>query len=51
MTKPDLLKLMRLLFSLESALMYDRGDSTRMPDYLMDDINSAVEVIELEILK
>jgi len=31
--------------------MYDRGDLTRMPDYLMDDINSAVEVIEREILK
>ena len=50
-TKQELLKLMRLLSALESALMYDRGDSTRMPDYLMDDINSAVEVIEREILK
>ena len=51
MTKQELLKLMRLLSTLESALMYDRQGTTRMPDYLMDDINFAVEVIEREILK
>lgn len=51
MTKPELLKIMRLLSALESALMYDRQANTRIPDYLLDDITSAVEVLEKEILK
>jgi hypothetical protein len=51
MTKPELLKLMRLLSALESALMYDRQGSTRMPDYLLEDIETCVQVLEKEILK
>ena len=51
MTKPDLLKLMRLLSAMESALMYDRGNSTRIPDYLLEDIETCVGMLEKEILK
>ena len=51
MTKPELLQLMRLLSALESALMYDRANSTRMPDYLLEHIFPAVELLEREILK
>ena len=51
MTKAELLKLMRLLSALESALMYERLSSTRLPDYLLEDLNSATEVLEREILK
>ena len=51
MTKPELLQLMRLLSALESALMYDRANSTRMPDYLLEHIFHAVEMLEREILK
>ena len=51
MTKPELLRLMRLLSALESALMCDRQNNGRMPDYLLEDINSCVELLEREILK
>ena len=50
MTKPEALQLMRLLSALESALMYDRTNSTRIPDYLLEDIQVATEVLEKEIL-
>lgn len=50
MTKPDLLKLMRLLSALESALMYDRPTG-RIPDYLLEDIETAVQILEKEVLK
>jgi hypothetical protein len=51
MTKPELLKLMRLLSALESALMYDRQTSTRIPDYLLEDLLACTEMLEAEILK
>ena len=51
MTKPELLQLMRLLSALESALMYDRQGSTRMPDYLLEDIEKSTAILEREILK
>ena len=50
MTKPELIKLMRQLSELESALMYDRQNVARIPDYLLDDISAAAEIIEREIL-
>ena len=51
MTKPELLQMMRLLSALESALMYDRQGSTRMPDYLLEDIAKSTAILEREILK
>lgn len=48
MTKPELLRLMRLLSALESVgLMRDRT----MPDYLLEELNAMVAVLEREILK
>jgi len=47
MTKPELLRLMRLLSALESAMLCKE----RMPDYLIEELNAAVAVIEREILK
>ena len=51
MTKPELLKLMRLLSALESALMYDQQTKTRIPDYLLEDITACAEILEREIIK
>jgi hypothetical protein len=51
MTKPELLQLMRLLSALESALMYDRTNNSRIPDYLLEDITSCTEILERELLK
>jgi hypothetical protein len=48
MTREELLKIMRLLSALEAiGLMRDQ----RMPDYLLEQLNDAVEMIEREILK
>ena len=49
MTKPELLKLMRLLSALESALVYSKSNS--IPDYLLEDITACTEMLEREILK
>jgi hypothetical protein len=47
MTKPELLRLMRLLSALESVgLLKDRA----MPDYLLEELNALVAVLEREIL-
>ena len=51
MSKPELLKLMRLLSALESALLYDQTNRTRIPDYLLEDITTCTEALEREILK
>jgi hypothetical protein len=51
MTKQELLQLMRLLSALESALMYDRQASTRIPDYLLEDLQVCTGLLEREILK
>jgi len=52
MTKPELLRLMRLLSALESLLMYRKpGDGGSVPDYLLEEIASCVELIEKEILR
>ncbi len=50
MTKPELFKIMRLLSALETALLYDRTNSTHLPDYLLEDITSCTEILEREIL-
>lgn len=47
MTKPEVLRLMRLLSALESALTLA---GKQMPDYLYDDLTAMIEVLEREIL-
>ena len=49
MTKQELLKIMRLLSALESALRYTDRSST--PDFLCDEIASCAEILEREVLK
>lgn len=47
MTKEELLRVMRLLSALEAlGMMRDRT----MPDYLLEDLSSCVEILEREIL-
>lgn len=48
METKQLLFLMRLLSALESAMLTAQ---VSMPDYLNEDISTAVEMIEKEILK
>ncbi len=47
MTKPEALRMMRLLSAIESALMM-AGKPT--PDHLHDDITAMIEILEREIL-
>ena len=47
MTKQELLQLLRLLSALESVMLVNKQT---IPDYLYDDINRAVEILEREIL-
>lgn len=55
MTKPELLKLMRLLSGLESILLYSGrqhlNERAHIPDYLLEDLASCSEMLELKILK
>ena len=51
MSKQELIKLMRLLSALESALLYDQANRPRVPDYLLEDLENCTEVLEREILK
>ena len=54
MTKPELLKLMRLLSGVESILLYSgRQPSERahIPDYLLEDLAECSGMLEREILK
>ena len=48
MTKPDLISILKLLSALESW-SFARG--VRVPDYLHDQLSSALDLIEIEILK
>lgn len=48
MSKKDLLRLMRLLFALESLAS---STGRLLPDYLLDDLNVMVKSLEDEILK
>lgn len=47
MTKQELLRMMRLLSTLES-IMLTKG---RVPDYLLEQLTEMVEILEREILK
>lgn len=49
MTKPELLKLMRLLSGMESLMMFTQR--TNVPDYLLEDLANCTEMLECEILK
>jgi hypothetical protein len=48
MTKAEALALIKLLSAIES---WSFADKHRMPDYLYEQINAAMEVLEREILK
>ena len=48
MTTQDMLKTMRLLSALESFAF---STGTRLPDYLLDDLNAVIAKLEAEILK
>ena len=47
MTKQELLKLLKLLSAIESAMSINK---TTLPDYLFEQIDAAVVVLEREIL-
>ena len=47
MTKQELLKLLRLLSAMESAMSINRAT---LPDYLFEQIDAAVAILEREIL-
>lgn len=47
MTKQELLRLMRLLSAMESVMLAKQS----VPDYLLEDLNELVQVLEREILK
>ena len=47
MTKQELLKLLKLLSAMESAMLCNKQT---MPDYLFEQIDAAVAVLEREIL-
>lgn len=49
MNKQELLRLMRLLSSLESLMLARRERD--LPDYLHDELSEMVSVLEREILK
>lgn len=48
MTKPEYLRLLRLLSALESAMLCNKQT---LPDYLMDELQSCAEILEREVLK
>jgi hypothetical protein len=47
MTKQEMLKILRLLSAMESAMSINRAT---LPDYLFQEIDAAVAVLEKEIL-
>ena len=47
MTKQELLQLLKLLSAMESAMSINRAT---LPDYLFEQINAAVAMLEREIL-
>jgi len=50
MTKPEMLRLMRLLSALESLVVY-RKMGEPVPVYLFDELSKCVGLLEKEILK
>jgi len=47
MSKLELLRMMRLLSGLESVML----TKERVPDYLLEQLNEMVDILEREILK
>jgi hypothetical protein len=47
MSKQELLRMMRLLSGLESVML----TKERVPDYLLEQLNEMVDILEREILK
>ena len=50
MTKAEALRIIKLLSALESWA-FSNPDSRRLPDYLVEDVGSAMEVLERVILE
>jgi hypothetical protein len=50
MTKEEALRILKLLSALESWA-FSQPDTRRLPDYLVDDIGSAMEVLERIVLE
>jgi hypothetical protein len=48
MTKPQLIQLIKLLSALES---WSFANSHRLPDYLVEQIDTAMQMLEQEVLK
>ena len=48
MSKEEMLRTMRLLSALEGVMMQAKD---RLPDYLHEDLQAVVEILEREILK
>ena len=55
MTKPELLRLMRLLSGMESILLFSGtqhlNQRVHIPDHLLEELTELTEVLETEILK
>ena len=55
MTKPELIRLMRLLSGMESILLFSGmqhlNQRAHIPDYLSEELTALTEVLEREILK
>lgn len=55
MTKPELIRLMRLLSGMESILLFSGmqhlNQRAHLPDYLSEELTALTEVLEREILK
>jgi len=50
MTKPEMLRLMRLLSALESLVVYSKPNDGLI-DSLLQELSDCVEILEKEILK
>jgi hypothetical protein len=50
MTKAEALRIIKLLSALESWA-FSNPDSRRLPDYLVEDVGSAMEVLERIVLE
>jgi hypothetical protein len=48
MTKPELIQLIKLLSALES---WSFANNHRLPDYLVEQIDTAMQMLEQEVLK
>ena len=55
MTKPELIRLMRLLSGMESILLFSGvqhlNQRAHLPDYLLEELTALTDVLEREILK